>query len=134
MARQTLHNSGETIHFALWPKVHEMHQVCSRQYAFEVRTFVVAVGQIAQAKDLPKSLDYPNSIKNNPDKYILDGGSAIIAPNGMYEREPTLEKESLIVHKIENLQRTIEESMTLDTSGHYQRPDIFNLEVTKKRI
>ena len=37
LTRQSLHDSGEQIHIALWPKVHEMHQIASRQYAFEGR-------------------------------------------------------------------------------------------------
>ncbi|MEO7713669.1 MAG: nitrilase-related carbon-nitrogen hydrolase, partial [Gemmatimonadaceae bacterium] len=37
LARQALHEQGEDVHAALWPTVHEMHQVASRQYAFEGR-------------------------------------------------------------------------------------------------
>jgi len=46
LARQALHDSGEEIHVAGWPGVHEMHQVASRGYAFEGRCFVLAVGSI----------------------------------------------------------------------------------------
>jgi predicted amidohydrolase len=35
LTRQAMHNSGEHIHVALWPNVHEMLQVASRHYAFE---------------------------------------------------------------------------------------------------
>ncbi|MDQ3650016.1 MAG: carbon-nitrogen hydrolase family protein, partial [Acidobacteriota bacterium] len=34
LARQTLHTSGEHIHVAVFPAVHEMHQIASRHYAF----------------------------------------------------------------------------------------------------
>jgi predicted amidohydrolase len=44
LARQALHNAGEHIHVAVWPTVHEMHQIASRHYAFEARCFVLAVG------------------------------------------------------------------------------------------
>jgi nitrilase len=37
LARQAMHDTGEDIHVAAWPTVHEMHQVASRQYAFERR-------------------------------------------------------------------------------------------------
>ncbi|MBA3607636.1 MAG: hypothetical protein H0W43_03860 [Chthoniobacterales bacterium] len=30
LARQALHNAGEHIHVAVWPTVHEMHQIASR--------------------------------------------------------------------------------------------------------
>src|SRR5713226_3330850 len=32
LARQVLHDSGEHIHIAVWPTVHEMHQIASRQW------------------------------------------------------------------------------------------------------
>ena len=44
LARQVLHDSGENIHIAVWPTVHEMHQIASRHCAFEGRCFVLAAG------------------------------------------------------------------------------------------
>jgi predicted amidohydrolase len=41
LARQAMHESGEDVHVAVWPTAHEMHQVASRQYAFEGRCFVL---------------------------------------------------------------------------------------------
>lgn len=57
LARQALHESGEDIHVALWPTVHEMHQVASRQYAFEGRCFVLAAGSLMRASKLPSELE-----------------------------------------------------------------------------
>ena len=54
LTRQAMHNSGELIHIALWPQVHEMLQLASRHYAFEGRCFVIAVGQIMKASSFPK--------------------------------------------------------------------------------
>ena len=53
LARQALHNAGEDIHVAVWPTVHEMHQIASRHYAFEARCFVLAAGLVMRVKDLP---------------------------------------------------------------------------------
>src|SRR5712692_5664499 len=33
LARMAMHNSGEHIHVAVWPTVHELHQLASRHYA-----------------------------------------------------------------------------------------------------
>ena len=57
LARQALHDSGEDIHVAAWPMVHEMHQVASRQYAFEGRCFVIASGALMRASALPSTLE-----------------------------------------------------------------------------
>jgi predicted amidohydrolase len=80
LARQHLHNLGEQIHVAVWPTVHEMHQIASRHYAFEGRCFVLAVGQIMAAGALPDALSPANTL--NPQSLIERGGSAIIARTG----------------------------------------------------
>lgn len=133
LTRQALHDSGEHIHIALWPKVHEMHQIASRQYAFEGRCFVLAAGQMLKAKDFPTQLNQPDYLKANPDQWALNGGSCIVAPNGRYLVEPVFDKEELITCEC-NLDETIKERMTLDTSGHYQRRDVFEFKVDTSRI
>jgi len=131
LTRQAMHNSGEDIHLAVWPKVHEMHQVASRQYAFEGRCFVLAAGQILRKRDLPKMLD-TTGIPDDPDFLILNGGSAIIRPNGFYLTEPLFDKEAIITAEID-LSENIKESMTLDVTGHYQRNDVFDFKVDRSR-
>ena len=133
LTRQVLHDDGEFIHLALWPKVHEMLQIASRQYAFEGRCFVIAAGQMMQAKDFPPELELPPHLKKNPDKWVLNGGSCIIAPNGFYDLAPQFDKEGIIYHTLKDLHRVQGERMTLDTSGHYQRVDVFKLKVKRKR-
>src|SRR5258707_13340464 len=54
LARMAMHNSGEHIHVAVWPTVHELHQLPSRHYAFEGRCFVLAVGLLMPTEDLPQ--------------------------------------------------------------------------------
>lgn len=128
LARQALHVDGETIHVAVWPTVHEMHQVASRHYAFEGRCFVLAAGLLMRNRDLPAGLDVPEKLVADPEGWLLRGGSAVIGPDGGYLREPVYEEERLIVVDLD-LARLDEEKMTLDVSGHYHRPDIFDFEV-----
>src|SRR5258706_5001350 len=56
LARQVVHDSGEHIHIAVWPTVHEMHQIASRHYAFEGRCFFLAAGLLMKLSDLPSHL------------------------------------------------------------------------------
>ena len=133
LTRQSMHNSGEHIHIAIWPTVHETHQMASRHYAFESRSFVLAAGQLMRVKDTPSELTLPDTLKSTPDEFILRGGSCIIGPDGKFIVEPVFEKEQLITADID-LDRTIQERMTLDTSGHYQRSDVFTFEINDKRI
>ena len=128
LTRQALHNSGEQIHVALWPNVHEKLQLASRHYAFEGRCFVLAAGQLLKAEDFPKDLSLPEKFQNDPQALALRGGSAIIGPDGEYLVEPVFDREELLIAEID-LQQAIKEQMTLDVTGHYQRNDVFRFEL-----
>ncbi len=127
LTRQALHNTGEEVHLALWPKVHEMHQIASRQYAFEGRCFVIAVGQLLSIQDLPESLEYKSE-----HELLLNGGSCVIGPDGKYIIEPVFNREEILLAEID-LRAIKKEQMTLDVSGHYQRPDVFDFKVNQSR-
>lgn len=124
LARQALHEAGEDIHVAVWPTVKEMHQVASRQYAFEGRCYVLAAGALMRASSLPPGLEpHPERIAHS-DQLILRGGSAIIGPDGSYVVEPLYDEPRIVVAELD-LGRIREESMTLDVTGHYHRPELF---------
>lgn len=130
MARQAMHDSGEQIHIAAWPTVKDILQVASRHYAHEGRTFVLAAGSVLQAKHLPSQLTLPDNIQ--PDDYVQQGGSAIIAPDGSYIVEPVYNEEVILTAELD-LDMIIRESMALDVTGHYSRSDVFKLSVNRKR-
>lgn len=133
MARQAMHNSGEHFHVAVWPTAHDVHQLASRHYAFEGRCFVIAVGQIMRVKDFPEEFELPKHLQEKPDELVLKGGSAIIAPNGKYILEPQSDCEGVFVQEITGLDRIYKERLTLDTSGHYNRADVFDFAVNHER-
>ncbi len=132
LARQAMHDSGEEIHIAGWPAVHEMHQVASRSYAFEGRCFVLAVGSILRWKDMPPELPPVPEKATDPDAFMIRGGSAIIAPNGRYLAGPVFDAEAVVVADCD-LAEITRESLTLDVSGHYSRPDVFAFQVRPRR-
>jgi predicted amidohydrolase len=132
LARQAMHESGEDIHVAVWPTVHEMHQVASRQYAFEGRCFVLAAGSLMRASALPAELEpHPDRVAS-ADQFVLRGGSAIIGPDGGYLAGPVYD-DTCTLHAELDLRRVREESMSLDVAGHYHRPDCLQLIVTRRR-
>jgi nitrilase len=132
LARQAMHESGEDVHVAVWPTVHEMHQIASRQYAFEGRCYVLAIGSLLRAKDLPRELEPHPERVTSPEQYVLRGGSAIIGPDGAYLAGPVYDAPCTLYAELE-LGRVREESMSLDVAGHYHRPDCLELVVTRKR-
>ncbi len=133
LARQAMRLSSESIHVALWPAVKESHQIASRHYAFEGRVFVLAVGGIMRADEFPDELDLPNALRAQPEALLLNGGSAVIAPDGDYLVAPVYDAETIIYADLD-LGRIAEEQMTLDVTGGYARDDVFAFEVNRQRI
>ena len=128
LARQAMHVAGEDIHVAVFPTVHEMHQITVRQYAFEGRCFVLAVGLIMKAEDFPAEFEMPQSFKDKPDAMVLRGGSCIVAPDGGFIVEPVFDCEKIIMSELD-LTIIDKEKLTLDVSGHYHRHDVFDFKV-----
>ena len=133
LTRQVMHDEGEDIHIALWPTVHKSHQLASRHYAFEGRCIVVAVGQIMQASDIPSQLELPDYFKEDTSQYVCSGGSCVIGTDGEYILEPQFEKEEIFYIDLPAKKELTEAKMNLSVSGHYQRHDIFKLEVNNER-
>ncbi len=130
LSRQALHNEGETIHVAVWPTVHDAHQLASRHYAFEGRCFVIAAGQILQFKDLPELLRQGQAI--DPEQYLMRGGSCVIGPDGQFILPPVFQSEETLLVDINDLERAQREKMTLDVTGHYARPDVFDFRIRQR--
>jgi predicted amidohydrolase len=119
LARMAMHQAGEHIHVAVWPTVNEVAQLASRHYAFEGRCFVMAVGLMMPASDVPHQLSH-----NVTDKWVERGGSCIVAPDSTYIVEPVFDRDELLVEDLD-LAMIDRESMNLDVTGHYSRPDVF---------
>src|SRR6476469_5725938 len=130
LARQVLHQSGEDIHIAAWPQVKEMNLIASRHYAFEGRCFVIACGGVMRASELPAELEQIESLKQAPDSFVLNGGSAIIAPDGALLAGPAFNEEVILTADLD-LSQIAEENLALDVTGHYSRPDIFDVKLRK---
>lgn len=139
LARAAMHDQAEQIHISQWPKVRDIHQVASRHYAFEGRCFVLASGTLLTKGDVIEGFNslkldcteakkLLESMEGNYDSLIHNSGSAVIGPDGEYIVQPQYEKDAIIITDID-LDKIKTASLTLDTNGHYSRPDIFNLKV-----
>ncbi|HET8677435.1 MAG TPA: nitrilase-related carbon-nitrogen hydrolase, partial [Blastocatellia bacterium] len=59
---------------------------------------------------------------------VLNGGSVIIAPDGALLAGPVFDQETILTADLD-LARIAEESLTLDVTGHYSRPDLFDVKL-----
>lgn len=136
LARHALHAQDEQIHVAAWPDLPEMHHIASRAYAFEGRCFVVCAGQFLTTDDVPTEL--LNAYKagvglNAPERGILfNGGSGVIGPDGTWLVGPVFNKADTIIVSIDLNQRDGLQQ-NLDVAGHYARPDVFQLNINRRR-
>ncbi len=128
LARHVLHASGEDIHIAAWPQVKEMNLIASRHYAFEGRCFVIATGALLRARELPRELELIEELKQDPNAFVLSGGSAIISPDGSVLAGPLYGEETILTADLD-LSMIAEESLALDVTGHYSRPDLFEVKL-----
>ena len=142
LARAAMHTQHETVHVAQWPAVKELHHLASRHYAFEGQCFVLAAGSVLSHTDVLEglwSLGKPDagalalleSMPGQGDDLILKGGSAVISPDTSYIQGPLLDQPGILCAKLEP-ERITEGHLTLDTAGHYSRPDVFCLQVNDR--
>jgi nitrilase len=125
-ARYALNGLGIEVHASAWPghpMLNGIVDACTRQLAFENGCFVIVAREVmAQdriAKDMP-----PTTC--NPGQYAMHGGSAIIAPDGSYLAGPVFDEETIVYAEID-LDRITRTKVWFDGSGHYARPDVFQL-------
>ncbi len=137
LARAAMHHSGENIHIAAWPTVRESYSIASRHYAFEGRSFVLAAGTVLHREDLLNGLalagggkDAHSLIMEMPDAQLQFGGSQIIAPDAAILAEAG-DAEEMVFAEID-LGRSRAALASLDTDGHYARPDVFELHVDRR--
>ncbi len=129
LSRQVLHAEGEQVHVAAWPHAGEIHQLASRHYAFEGRAFVLVAASYLPKSVMPADLELASDFASAPE-VLLNGGSAVIAPDASYVVEPLYGREELLTAEID-LERIAQEKLALDVAGHYSRPDLFELRVNR---
>ena len=129
LARHVLHAEGEQVHVAAWPHCGDLYQLTSRHYAFEGRAFVLVAAAYLTNADLPRDFELASDFAELSD-VLLNGGSAVIAPDASYVVEPVRGREELLTTEID-LDRIAEEKLTLDVAGHFSRPDLFDLRVNR---
>lgn len=132
LARTTLYGLGENVHIAVWPGSKRNTEDISRFIAKESRSFVISVSGLMSINDIPKETPHYDQLNQSNQNILADGGSCIAGPNGQWILEPVVNKEGVFIATL-SLDQVFQERQNFDPSGHYSRPDVFQLQVNKSR-
>jgi nitrilase len=129
-ARLAMYAGGEDIHVSVWPGAVRNTVDIARFIALEGRVFSLAGSSLLSRSDVPD--DFPLAAQLRDGDWE-DGGAAIVGPDGRWLREPVAGTEGLVIADID-LARVREERQNFDPTGHYARPDVFELRVDRRRL
>jgi nitrilase len=101
-----------------------------RHIAQEGRCWVLGAGCAIHASDVPADFPDRERLYPDPQEWLNGGDSVIVAPTGEIVAGP-LHREHGILTADLDLAATREAHYTLDTAGHYNRPDVFQLRVDR---
>ncbi|MFT4769470.1 MAG: nitrilase [Glaciecola sp.] len=132
LARSALYAQGENLHVAVWPGNTNNTIDLTRHIALENRMYVLSVSGLMRKEDIAIDVPQHAMITQNADELLGDGGSCIAAPDGSWIVEPIVGREAVVTATI-GLDKVRQERQNFDPSGHYSRPDVFELTVNRQR-
>ncbi len=128
--RTTLYGKGVEVWCA--PTVDDRENWAStmRHIALEGRCFVISANQFSVRSDYPA--DYETGFGEEPGAVLIGGGSCIVDPHGEFLVPPDRDGETILIANID-LGEIVRGKFDLDVTGHYARPDVFQLQVNEAR-
>ncbi len=131
-ARHALYAQGEDLHVSVWPGNPRNTVDITRFIALEGRVFSLAANGLYSLSDVPADFPLYDALAAHGTVDYCRGGSAVAAPDGSWVIAPVENEERLVVADID-LARVREERQNYDPSGHYSRPDVFDVSVDRRR-
>ncbi|MET1046723.1 MAG: carbon-nitrogen hydrolase family protein [Hyphomicrobium sp.] len=133
MARFALYCGGEELHISLWPGNAVVAEGIVSATAREGRVWSLSVHGLLSMSDIPDDFPFKSELVAEGYDVIFNGGSSLVAPDGTVVIPPSPGVEGLICYTIDV--RTVYENRQLfDVTGHYYRPDIFDLRIRGDRF
>ncbi|KPV61280.1 nitrilase [Paenibacillus sp. A3] len=131
LARMAMYAQGIDIYLAPTADARDTWQATIRHIACEGRCFVISCNQFATKASYPADLACYEDIKDDTDM-LSRGGSAIVGPLGEYVVEPLYNQEGILMATLD-LSQVVQSRYDFDVTGHYSRPDVFQLIVNNKK-
>lgn len=129
LARAAMYAKGVNIYLAPTADARERWQATLRHIALEGRCFVLGCNQYVTADMYPEDLAAREGLEGT----LSAGGSAIVGPLGQYVVEPVYGREEILIADLD-MSAVPASRMDFDSTGHYSRPDVFQLIVNEEPL
>ncbi len=133
LARYALYAQNIDIYVAPTWDTGDGWQATMRHIAREGGCWVIGTATALQGSDLPADFPFRDELYADPDEWICDGDAVIVKPFGGPVAGPLRRDKDVLFADID-LDEALDARRSLDTAGHYARPDIFQLEVNRKSL
>ena len=128
--RAHLYQQGTQIYTVPTVDDRDVWRPSMQMIALEGRCFVISACQYMTRADVCETVAYDAIQGHDPETVLIGGGSCIISPFGEVYAEPLRGGTGLVTAEID-LADIVKGKFDLDTSGHYGRQDVFQLNVNE---
>jgi nitrilase len=130
LARYSLYAQGVEIYVASTWDQGDAWISSMRHIAREGRCWVLGCGCSLRASDVPADFPDRDRLYPDPDEWLNEGDSVVVDPLGRLVAGPLHAEHGLLVADIDPA-ASQSAHYTLDAAGHYNRPDVFSLQVNR---
>ena len=132
LPKYALFAQGEQIHCSTWPGwpggLKSTIDVACRCLSLEGGVWVIISCGYITEKDVPDDFPHKKDME-----WTAFGGSGIVSPRGNYVAGPVYDEETIVYGEIDMGEIDLAKC-TLDMVGHYARPDVLNLNLSKEQL
>ena len=133
LARYSLYAQGLDIYVVSTYDYSDVSIATMQHIAREARSWVVSSGVALHKDDIPDDFPAREKIVGQIDSdWENPGDSVVVAPNGTVIAGPLRNEYGMLYAEIEP-GKSREQAWYMDTAGHYNRPDIFDVKVDRTR-
>jgi nitrilase len=131
LARYTLYAWGVQIYLAPTWDNGEPWLSTLRHIAKEGRAYVIGCSIAMRKQDIPDRFEFKAKYYSEVGEWINKGDSAVVSPDGKLVAGPLNAEEGILYAELDPRQMR-GSKWNLDVAGHYARPDVFRLTVSKE--